>query len=66
MFAEMLPVLKQAVGAFTILRAQFSQLLQFFQSVASLLTDVMGPSVQRWATALTNSQKLGGVTVSGQ
>ncbi|KAF7340576.1 hypothetical protein MSAN_02129100 [Mycena sanguinolenta] len=42
---QMLPVLTKAVGAFTTLRAQFSQLLQFFESVASLLIDVMGPSL---------------------
>ncbi|KIO28092.1 hypothetical protein M407DRAFT_6970 [Tulasnella calospora MUT 4182] len=59
----MLPVLKKAVGAFTTLRAQFSQLLQFFHSVASLLTDFMGPSVENWANTMNDTAQLGGVTI---
>ncbi|KAJ6541350.1 hypothetical protein B0H19DRAFT_958626 [Mycena capillaripes] len=71
---QMLPVLTKAVGSFTILRAQFSQLAQFFDSVASLLVDVMGPSVDRWVATLTTAAKqvergqrenhLAGVTIS--
>ncbi|KAJ7450631.1 hypothetical protein FB451DRAFT_1527301 [Mycena latifolia] len=71
---QMLPVLKKAVGAFTTLRAQFSQLVQFFESVASLLCDVMGPSVDRWVKTITSGEQqrlrgeqeahVAGVTVS--
>ncbi|KAJ7105043.1 hypothetical protein C8R44DRAFT_807567 [Mycena epipterygia] len=71
---QMLPVLKKAVGAFTTLRAQFSQLVQFFDSVASLLCDVMGPSVDRWVKTMTSAEQqrlrgeqedhVAGVTVS--
>ncbi|KAF8647344.1 hypothetical protein AX16_006806 [Volvariella volvacea WC 439] len=60
----MLPVLKKAVGAFTTLQAQFSQLTQFFESVASLLNDVLQPSVSRWAKTMENTATLGGVTIS--
>ncbi|KAI0804724.1 hypothetical protein BC629DRAFT_1590958 [Irpex lacteus] len=59
----MLPVLKKAVGAFTTLQAQFSQISQFFDSVASLLADVLKPSVKRWAETMTNTAKLGGVKI---
>ncbi|KAI0683167.1 hypothetical protein BC835DRAFT_1473001 [Cytidiella melzeri] len=59
----MLPVLKKAVGAFTTLQAQFSQISQFFESVASLLSDVLKPSVERWAKTMENTAKLGGVKV---
>ncbi|KAF7339191.1 hypothetical protein MVEN_01996400 [Mycena venus] len=71
---KMLPVLIKAVGSFTVLRAQFFQLSQFFDSVASLLVDIMGPSVERWATTLEAAEKqvqrgerekhLAGVTIS--
>ncbi|KAF8131746.1 hypothetical protein K438DRAFT_1998837 [Mycena galopus ATCC 62051] len=71
---QMLPVLRRAVGSFTILRGQFSKLSQFFDSVASLLVDVMGPSVDRWAATLSTAEAqvrrgerekaLGGVTIS--
>ncbi|KAJ7211703.1 hypothetical protein GGX14DRAFT_362543 [Mycena pura] len=71
---QMLPVLKKAVGAFTTLRAQFSQLVQFFESVASLLNDVMAPSVGRWVKTMESAEKrrrcneqedhVAGVTVS--
>ncbi|KAJ7930928.1 hypothetical protein B0H13DRAFT_2309235 [Mycena leptocephala] len=71
---QMLPVLKKAVGAFTTLRAQFSQLVQFFDSVASLLCDVMGPSVDRWVKTMESAEQqrlrgeeekhVAGVTVS--
>ncbi|KAF8175917.1 hypothetical protein K438DRAFT_1979424 [Mycena galopus ATCC 62051] len=71
---QMLPVLRKAVGSFTILRGQFSKLSQFFDSVASLLVDVMGPSVDRWAATLSTAEAqarrgerekaLGGVTIS--
>ncbi|KAF7340560.1 hypothetical protein MSAN_02127500 [Mycena sanguinolenta] len=71
---QMLPVLTKAVGAFTTLRAQFSQLLQFFESVASLLIDVMGPSVDRWVSTMKSAEQqrlrtgsepqLAGITVS--
>ncbi|KAF8145362.1 hypothetical protein K438DRAFT_1991885 [Mycena galopus ATCC 62051] len=54
---QMLPVLKKAVGAFTTLRAQFSQLVQFFDSVASLLCDVMGPSVDRWVKTMQSAEQ---------
>ncbi|KAF7339192.1 hypothetical protein MVEN_01996500 [Mycena venus] len=67
----MLPVLTKAVGAFSTLRAQFSQLCQFFDSVVSLLVDVMGPSVDRWVETLTSAAARGaqqpscaGITVS--
>ncbi|KAJ6528439.1 hypothetical protein B0H19DRAFT_1333826 [Mycena capillaripes] len=53
---DMLPVLAMAVGAFIKLRAQFSQLVQFFDHVASLLNDVMGPSLTDWIHALTSAE----------
>ncbi|KAK7694431.1 hypothetical protein QCA50_001617 [Cerrena zonata] len=59
----MLPVLKKAVGAFTTLQAQFSQISQFFDSVASLLADVLQPSVERWAKTMENTTTLGGVKI---
>ncbi|KAI0086014.1 hypothetical protein BDY19DRAFT_895518 [Irpex rosettiformis] len=59
----MLPVLKKAVGAFTTLQAQFSQISQFFDSVASLLADVLKPSVERWAKTMENTVTLGGVKI---
>jgi hypothetical protein len=53
------------------LRAQFAQLVQFFDSVALLVTDVMGPSVDRWVETLTaaatrgvQQPTLAGITVS--
>ncbi|KAK7054713.1 hypothetical protein VNI00_003176 [Paramarasmius palmivorus] len=60
----MLPVLKTAVGAFTTLQAQFSQITQFFESVASLLKDVLQPSVSRWANTMENTMSLAGVSLS--
>lgn len=57
----MLPVLKKAVTSFTLLRAQFSKLSEFFVSAASLLSDVLAPSVDSFAKAVTNTSKLGGV-----
>ncbi|EIN05300.1 hypothetical protein PUNSTDRAFT_137982 [Punctularia strigosozonata HHB-11173 SS5] len=60
---NMLPVLRKAVGAFTTLRAQFSQITQFFESVASLITDVMTPSVSRWSAAMSDAASIAGVTV---
>ncbi|KAG8922771.1 hypothetical protein FRC01_013622 [Tulasnella sp. 417] len=62
---ELLPVLQKAVGAFTSMRAQFSQLSQLFHGVASLLVDVMGPSVDRWANNMDSSVELGGVSIGG-
>ncbi|KAI0804789.1 hypothetical protein BC629DRAFT_1591020 [Irpex lacteus] len=59
----MLPVLTKAVGAFITLQAQFSQISQFFDSVVSLLADVLQPSVQRWATTMENTATLGGVKI---
>jgi len=62
---EMLPVLKKAVTTFTLLRAQFSKITQFFVDVASLLRDVMAPSVDDWAKALENTMtRLAGVSLS--
>jgi hypothetical protein len=58
----MLPVLRKAVGAFTTLRAQFSQISQFFESVASLIVDVMVPSVGRWSSTMNSTASLGGVS----
>ncbi len=48
------------------LQAQFSQISQFFDSVVSLLADVLQPSVQRWATTMENTATLGGVKVGGE
>ncbi|KAJ7234073.1 hypothetical protein C8J57DRAFT_1575490 [Mycena rebaudengoi] len=65
---HMLPVLAMAVGSFTKLRAQFSQLVQFFDHVASLLDDVMAPSLTTWIHALTSAEgeekKVAGITLS--
>ncbi|KAL0572737.1 hypothetical protein V5O48_009237 [Marasmius crinis-equi] len=62
--SAMLPVLTKAVGAFSTLQAQFSQICQFFESVASLLNDVLRPSVDRWAKTMQNTMTLGGVKIS--
>ncbi|KAJ7888868.1 hypothetical protein B0H14DRAFT_3429842 [Mycena olivaceomarginata] len=66
--AHMLPVLGTAVGSFTTLRAQFSQLVQFFDHVASLLNDVMDPSLTDWIHTLTSAEgeekKVAGITLS--
>lgn len=79
----MLPVLIQAVSAFTstsnrfqfviepsydisaALRSQFFQLTQFFEGVASLLADVLQPSVSRWAKSMESTASLAGVQLSG-
>jgi hypothetical protein len=62
---SMLPVLKKAVATFTLLRAQFSKITEFFVNVASLIKDVMKPSVDAWAKALDNTiNKLAGVSLS--
>ncbi|KAI0701085.1 hypothetical protein BC835DRAFT_1442546 [Cytidiella melzeri] len=55
----MLPVLIKAVGAFTTLQAQFSQITQFFENVTSLLSDILQPSVQRWAETMESTATLG-------
>ncbi|KAJ7359545.1 hypothetical protein DFH08DRAFT_412424 [Mycena albidolilacea] len=49
---HMLPVLTKAVGAFTNLRAQFSQLVQFFEHICNLLQDIMVPSIKSWTDTL--------------
>ncbi|KAJ7832441.1 hypothetical protein B0H14DRAFT_3712262 [Mycena olivaceomarginata] len=50
------------------LRAQFSQLVQFFDHVASLLNDVMDPSLTDWIHTLTSAEgeekKVAGITLS--
>lgn len=49
-----------------VLRAQFSKITEFFVDVASLVRDVMAPSVGDWAKALANTMtKLAGVSLSG-
>ncbi|KAJ7234063.1 hypothetical protein C8J57DRAFT_1380995 [Mycena rebaudengoi] len=53
---KILPVLKRAVGAFAVLRSQFSQIVSFFDSVGALLTDIMAPSVDRWVKTLTAAE----------
>ncbi|KAJ7144362.1 hypothetical protein C8R44DRAFT_725306 [Mycena epipterygia] len=55
---QLLPLLKKTVGAFTTLRAQFSQLVQLFDAVESLISDVMGPSVQRWVKSFDSAEQL--------
>jgi hypothetical protein len=63
---EIMPVLMQAVKAFTTLRAQFSQMTQFFCNVSSLINDVMKPQVSSWVKNVeANSQMvLAGVSLS--
>jgi len=62
---KMLPVLKKAVTTFTLLRAQFSKITQFVVDVASLVRDVLAPSVGDWAKALENTMtRLAGVSPS--
>jgi len=62
---QMLPVLKKAVTTFILFRAQFSKITEFFVNVASLVRDVMAPSVDDWAKALENKMtKLAGVSLS--
>ncbi|KAF8145208.1 hypothetical protein K438DRAFT_2028860 [Mycena galopus ATCC 62051] len=67
---KMLPVLKRAVGSFTTLRAQFSKLVQFFDSIASLIEDVLRPTAETWMQTLEDADKepqerqLAGITMS--
>ncbi|KAI9458447.1 hypothetical protein HD554DRAFT_1710139 [Boletus coccyginus] len=63
---EILPVLMQAVKAFTTLRAQFSQMTEFFCNVASLINDVMKPQVTSWVKNIESNSKmvLAGVSLS--
>ncbi|KAG9311531.1 hypothetical protein JVU11DRAFT_7735 [Chiua virens] len=63
---DILPVLMQAVKSFTTLRAQFSQMTQFFCNVASLINDVMKPQVTSWVKNIEANSKmvLAGVTLS--
>ena len=49
----------------TALRAQFSQILQFFISVASLLNNVLGPNIKRWADTMESTAEIAGVTIGG-
>jgi hypothetical protein len=64
---SMLPILKKAVATFTLLRAQFSKITEFFVNVSSLVIDVMKPSVDSWAKALDNTiTKLAGVSFSSK
>ncbi|KAJ7359546.1 hypothetical protein DFH08DRAFT_412450 [Mycena albidolilacea] len=53
---DMLPVLKKAVGCFSVLRAQFAQLSQFFTDVSSLMVDIMIPSVTTWTKTLESAE----------
>jgi len=55
---QMIPILKKAIAAFNTLRGQFSQLNQFFTTVSVLITDVMGPSIDRLVETLDASQEL--------
>jgi len=59
-------VLMQAVKAFTTLRAQFSQMTEFFCNVASLINDVMRPQVTSWVKNIEANSKmvLAGVSLS--
>ncbi|KAF7333132.1 hypothetical protein MVEN_02378700 [Mycena venus] len=67
---QILPVLRKAVGAFTTLRAQFSRLVQFFESIAALVENVMGPTVDGWIKTLEEAasepqeRHLVGITMS--
>ncbi|KAF8137146.1 hypothetical protein EV363DRAFT_1534747 [Boletus edulis] len=63
---EILPVLMQAVKAFTTLRAQFSQMTEFFCNVGSLINDVMKPQVTSWVKNIEANSKmvLAGVSLS--
>ncbi|KIJ62951.1 hypothetical protein HYDPIDRAFT_41638 [Hydnomerulius pinastri MD-312] len=63
---DILPVLMKALKSFTTLRAQFSQLTQFFRNVASLIKDVMRPQVSLWTKNMEANSKmiLAGVTLS--
>lgn len=47
------------------MQAQFSQITEFFESVTSLLSEVLQPSVARWAKTMNNDATLGGVKVGG-
>jgi hypothetical protein len=60
---EMIPILRKSIATFNQLRAQFSQLVQFFSNIANLITNVMGPSVERLVDTLSASKDmvLGGV-----
>ncbi|CCM02016.1 uncharacterized protein FIBRA_04092 [Fibroporia radiculosa] len=63
--SEMIPILKKAVGSFNTLRAQISQLVQFFESITSLIDDVMAPSVARLVTTMQSAEDmiLGGTSL---
>ncbi|KAJ6462752.1 hypothetical protein C8R47DRAFT_1157968 [Mycena vitilis] len=72
--ATMLPWLRRAIASFTTLRGQFSQLVRFFDAIASLINDVMVPSVDRWVATIQGGEQqrlqgekeehLAGVTLS--
>jgi hypothetical protein len=47
------------------LQSQFSQLTEFFVNVASLLNDILKPSIERWTKTMEQTVTLGGVTVGG-
>jgi hypothetical protein len=64
----MLPILRKSMATFNTLRAQFSQLVQFFNSIVSLIVGVMGPSVKRLVDTLSKGERmaLAGVTLPGE
>ena len=51
----------------TALRAQFSQMTEFFCNVSSLINDVMRPQVTSWVKNIEANSKmvLAGVSLSG-
>ncbi|CCM02017.1 uncharacterized protein FIBRA_04093 [Fibroporia radiculosa] len=51
--SQMIPVLKKAVGSFNTLRAQISQL-----SIASLIDDIMAPSVDRLVQTMQSAETM--------
>src|SRR6266404_3861085 len=63
----MIPILRKAIESFNILRARFSQLVQFFHSIVSLVKNVFGNHTARLTDALGNGKNLvlGGVSLSG-
>ena len=54
---------RKSIATFNQLRAQFSQLVQFFSNISNLITNVMTPSVERLVDTLgaAKDMVLGGV-----
>jgi len=63
----MIPILGKAIRSFNNLRSSFSQLVQFFHSIVSLVKNVMGNHTVALMDALRNGKEfvLDGVSLPG-